>query len=263
MERLRRLIVLSVLLMLAGTSLASENKVLRVGLAEDFAPFYYQDQQGLFHGASYEILLAVTEKLGYQLKVRRYPSMQLLLAEMRQGKVDINPNLSNTPQRAEVALFTQTPHIFETQDIITRADHSINFSGHMLQLAPYRIGVNFGWTYGKAFDSADYLNKAYKADSVAQLKGLLAGEYDVAINNRQFFMETAAKLKASQAFEVVATPVYRLPVTIAIAKSYNNASVLRDQLEVEIVKFKVTDEYKDILTRYGFQSQLAEEGEAL
>ena len=238
-------------------AMADDSKpLLRIGVPEDFAPFYFHDNKGDLHGASYEVVVSILHSLGYQTQTTQYPNMRLLLANIATGKEDIVVNLAGTESRRVVAYFTETPHIYESQDVIVRADSSIRYEGNLHQLKPYKIGTIFGWTYGPEFDSADYLHKEYVNNSEEQLKGLLSGHFDLMINNKNFVNSITQTLRISDAFKPLEHSIFILPVTIGLSKAHPNAKKLIEKLESEVVRYRKTEEYKTILRHYGFDPNI-------
>ncbi len=233
-----------------------DQPLIRIGVPENFAPFYYMDKNGEFHGASYEVVASILHSLGYRIQTTQYPNMRQTLAQIGSGEEDIVVNLTGTPARRKVAYFTDTPHIYESQDVIVRADSNIRYDGKLLQLSPYKIGVIFGWTYGPDFDSADYLSKEYVNSSEDQIKGLLSGSYDLLVNNKNFVHSVSTDLGVSNAFKALDNSIFILPVTIAVSKVYPDSLGLVEKLENEVIKFRQTAEYKAILNRYGFDPEL-------
>lgn len=230
------------------------NPILRVAVLDDFPPFYYQDADGNYQGVSYEIASHVFNKLGYQLEITQLANMRLLLKSLKDGHQDVSFNLSTSEERLEVAVFTQTPHVFEAQNLIVRADSTAQFNGDLKTLKEYRFGPIYGWTYGPSFDSASYLQKEYVNESSQQLKELLAGRYDIALNNPLYFQRIASSMGVSNAFRILQPAVFTLPVTMAVSKQYPQADVLINAVERELVSFVKTETYQNILSRYGFNT---------
>lgn len=232
--------------------IAEEKPTIRVAMAENFYPFYGMDAEGVPVGASMEIAETVLGRLGYDVRVTQYSDMRSVLEALASGRQDLMVNLTKTPERSKIALFTSTPHLHETQDMIVRADSRITLSDRLLDLTRFRIGVVFGWTYGPEFDAAHFLHKEPVLDSTAQIKGLLAGRFDLAVNNRQFFMNRAESLGIINAFKVLEPAVYTLPVNIAVSRKFESATALRDRLEQAVSDFIQTEEYTLIQQKYGF-----------
>lgn len=240
------------LILSLGSAVMAANPVLKIAVPEDFPPFYYKDSDGNFKGVSYEVAVHVCNKLGYHIEITQLPSMRLMLTALKEGYQDMSINLTATEARAELAHFTQTPHVFESQHFIVRSDSHITYDGDLQSLADYRFGPIFGWTYGPKFDRASNLDKEFVNDSVQQLKGLLSGRYDIAVNNPQYFSVTAASLGVAGAFHLLDPAVFTLPVTMAVSRQYPDAEQLVAALEREIALFIKEDAYRDILERHGF-----------
>lgn len=237
-----------------------DKKLIRIALAENFQPYYYQDENGVFQGASFEISETVLKNLGYQTQITQFPSMKVALREIELGNQDLNVNLTITPEREKIARFTQTPHIFETQNIIVRADSSISYSGSLDELTDYRIGINYGWTYGPEFDRNKKLDRVYVNNSPEQLRNLLSGRFDIAINNPQFFSHLAKDVGAKNGFKILTPEVYALPVNMAVSRKYFDAESLITKLNHEIARFKKSSQYKQILKKYGFTLKTKDKG---
>nr|WP_246624652.1 transporter substrate-binding domain-containing protein [Oceanobacter mangrovi] len=236
--------------------------VLNVAICDDFPPFYYRDEDGSLRGASYEIALELAGRLGYDMRVSQFATMRLMLAELESGRQDLAVNLTATPERQQLALFTQTPHLIESHHLIARADNRLEFDGQIGSLSRYRLGLILGWTYGAALDNAAYLDKSYASSSVEQLKSLIAGRFDLAVNNPQFMLYLAHQLGISKSIRVIEPAVFELPVTMAVSRRYPRAEQLRNALEAAIQQFRQEAGYQEILQRYGFSvdSGLADGG---
>ncbi len=254
MDKLRLVFFLIQLMPFAiiNSEAAEANRVLRAVIAEDFAPFYYHDDAGQLKGVSYEVAAHICKKLGYELQLTQLPSMRLLLQALDDGQQHIAINLTATEKRQEVALFTSQPHAYESQNLIVRADNDISFSGDVNSLTNYKIGAIFGWTYGAEFDNANYLQKVYVNNSKQQLKGLLSGRYDLAVNNPQFVKWVATKIGVSKGFRIIRQPVLTLPVTMAVSKQYPDAAELVQEFDKAIADFIKEEAYRNILLRHGF-----------
>ncbi len=244
---------------ISAYSVDSDSKnVIKIGFPGEFPPFYFIDENNVIRGASYEIAQHLAKTLNYDIEVHHYPNMQKLLEEVKHGRVDMVINLTGTPQRRKLAFFTRTAHVYETQDLIVRADSNITYNGELSSLSDYYIGTISGWTYGNDFDSSPYLQKVLVNDPDEQLRGLLSGKYDIAINNQQFFLYYAQKLGVANAFKVISPVVYKLPVNIAISHKYPEAKALVNVFEQALQEFIQTEKYQEILNSYGFISKVAE-----
>jgi ABC-type amino acid transport substrate-binding protein len=232
---------------------AEPEKVIRVGLPDDFPPYYYQDSNGDYKGASFEIAKHLLDQLGYRIEVTHFPSMRLMLAELKTGDQDLNINLTATEERKKVAVFTSEPHVFESQNLIVRSDSNIHFNGNLKLLSNYMFGPIFGWTYGSEFDNARYLKKQYLNNSNQQLKGLLSGRYDIALNNPEYVSFLSTELGITKAFKVLQPALFELPVTMAVSRKYPEAETLIAKLNQALIQFKKQPAYQEILQKNGFE----------
>lgn len=229
-------------------------KKIRIAIPENFQPYYFKDSNGDFKGASIEISRIILKKLGYKIKITQFPNMKTALKEIELGKQDLNINLTATPEREMIAKFTHTPHLHETQNIIVRSDSEISFNGSLDELISYRIGVIFGWTYGPDFDNKENLDRVYVNSSPEQLRSLLSGRFDLAINNPQFFENLAENSRTKEGFKILTPAIYSLPVKMAVSNKYSDTEGLISKLNNEILLFKRSEKYRLILNKYGFNN---------
>ncbi|MEO2279879.1 substrate-binding periplasmic protein [Pseudoalteromonas pernae] len=249
------LLILIVVLLTTLPCKALESKTINLGFPENFPPFFFVNDDGSHGGISYDIVMQLLNSLGYEVTTIQYDNMQSLLVDMEMGSLDIAVHLTATKSRSEIAFFTKTPHIYETQNFIVRADAPIQYSGQLLQIASKRIGAINGWTHGEDFDNAKFLNKVFVNDSVQQMKGLMSGRYDVAVNNPLFFFDIAEHMQIAKAFKVLQPEIANLPVNIAISKKTTEAQQLVKTLDKAVQQFIETDSYQMLLLQYGFLSQ--------
>ncbi len=244
--------LLSLWIVLSAYSTATHAKTINVGFPENFPPFFYTKDDGTHAGISYDIVVRLLEAKGYTVVTKQFDSMQGLLTEVDRGNQDIVVHLSVTSSRTDIALFTKTAHIYETQNFIVRADNPIEYTGQLLQIASKRIGAINGWTHGAQFDEAKFLNKVFVNDSVQQMKGLISGRYDIAVNNPLFFLDIAKHMQIERAFKVLQPEIENLPVHIAVSRKSPQAQELVAELDKAVQHFITTDEYQKLLAKYGF-----------
>ncbi len=222
-------------------------------VTKDFYPFYYKTADG-YKGASVEVVEELFHRLGYTLTFVEAP-MKRLLKGLGSGEFHIAPNLTGTPSRRLVANFTSIPHVYESHDLIVLKESKIEFDGNLEALKDYSICAISGWTHGPGFDDADYLNKKYRLTVIQQLQSLVAGRFDMAVNNREHILFLAKNHKIENKIKVLSPSIFELPVTMAISKRLKNSSELVEQLDRELIQFKKEQKYKDIMQFYGFRSE--------
>ncbi|MDB9311633.1 transporter substrate-binding domain-containing protein [Spirulina sp. CS-785/01] len=83
------------------------NKTLIMGTSADYPPYEFKEQSGEIVGFDIDIAQAIAEELGFQLEIQDMDFNSLLPA-LEAGKVDfVMAGMSPTPERQEIADFTQ------------------------------------------------------------------------------------------------------------------------------------------------------------
>lgn len=248
---LKKVLLHFLLLIFCLVAPVEAQKVIRIGFAENYPPFYFLNSENRYEGVSFEVVSSVLTDLGYTIRVSQHENMSALIAEVKKGNVDLNVNLSATEERKQYFLFTAIPHVYESQDLISLKNTPFNYTGSLLSLSRYRVGVIYGWTHGAEFDNADFIRKVYVLDSQTQLQGLISGRFDMVVNNRFFFSEMGKKLGIASVFKSFEPSLGHLPVTVGVSRQYPDAPKLVEQLNLEISKFIKTREYLAILHASG------------
>ncbi|GEM_PF-2368496 len=246
------------MVLLTFSARAEQEKVIRIAMADDYAPFYFKTENG-YAGISYELASHLLEGLGYTLINQQYETMEEVLKKMEEGEADVVVNLTETRSRKKIAHFTNQPHIYETQDLIVRSNTQLAYNGELSRLKDFRIGIIFGWTYGPEFDNADFLNKVLTNSPRNQLVELLAGQYDIIINNKASFLQQASELKLSRAFKIIEPSVYALPVKIAVSHRYQNSQNLIQSLNQALDVFLSSKKYRQLRLKYQFEPAIQQE----
>ena len=92
----------------------SDHPTIRVAGLTDFPPFDYQDENGAYSGIAVDILQAVAERIGLQVKPE-FGSWTEGLEALRDKRLDLLPEVVDTPERREYLAFTKpfliVPHV--------------------------------------------------------------------------------------------------------------------------------------------------------
>lgn len=238
--------------LLTATIVFANDKTIQVGLGElDYPPFYYK-KDGKLIGAAIEISEKVAANLGYKLEYKRYPwkRVQHLL---KAGKIEMMILYFKTPQREKFAYFTHTSHINESSYLFIQKGRKIAYRDKNLHaLKNYKFGNVRGYSHGKIYDNADYLNK-YKAKDESTLVKLVAKHrIDIGVGNKPALMLYAKQNHLENKIEFLSPPIDKGANYFAFSKAGKNSKKLVLEFDQEIRKFKQTQEYKNILTKYGF-----------
>ena len=210
---------------------------ISVGLGDiGYPPFYfYQDAKP--QGASYEITQAVADMLGYKLVIKQYPWARLL-RNLHSGKVDMAVHLYATKERASFLVFTEEPHIYESNSLFVRKGSLIQFSGNLNDLKGLAFGQIEGYSYGEYYDDADFLNKEEFASEGNLVKMLSLERIDIAVASRAAIMWNADQLNLTSHIEELTPTLDYGPAFMAFSRANPEANKLAKQFTNAIVKFK-------------------------
>ena len=122
------------------------------------------------------------------------------------------------------------------------------------ELRAYRIGYNRGWTHGRAFATASYLDKRAIGDDTQLVRGLFQGELDMVAMPRGVFRHEAAQL-AKVPLERVTfldPPLRTTRLHMMFSRELENAPALRDAFDKGLKAIRADGTYAEILADYGF-----------
>lgn len=228
-----------------------EAKELKVGLGElDYPPFYFMDDETL-KGAAVEIAQQISGKLGHQLIYKRYPFARLQLL-LQQGKIDLMILYFKTPAREKDAVYTELPHIYESSYLFTAKGAGLSFTGNLEDLSAYKFGNVRGYSHGKDYDGAEYLDKQPVGDEQTLLRMLIGGRFDIAVGNKPAILMQAKQTGLEDAITFMVPTVDNGPNYFAFSKARSDAQELAREFSIAIREFIDTDTYREILKKYGF-----------
>lgn len=119
-----------------------ETKILKVGMEATYAPFEYEDEDGVIVGFDADLIRAIGEEMGYETQLS-YVEWDGLDPALNSGQLDVVISaVSITPGRQLEADFSE-PYFEATQIIAVREDSSI--SG-LADLADLTVGVQVNTT---------------------------------------------------------------------------------------------------------------------
>jgi len=244
--------VLSILLALfMWFALPVQAKELKVGLGElDYPPFYFV-KDGTLHGAAIEIARQVSKKLGHTLVFKRYPFARLQ-AMLKQGKIELMILYFKTPDRQKDAVYTDLPHIYESSHLFTVKGAEISFGGALADLNSYSFGNVRGYSHGKDYDGADFLNKHAVRNEQTLLRMLIGGRFDIAVGNKPAILMYARQKGLDDKITFLTPTIDEGPNYFAFSKARRDAEELAKEFSFAVQEFIDTGEYRQILEKYDF-----------
>lgn len=224
---------------------------LVVGISNlDYAPFYYEEE-GEIVGAAADIAKAIAAQMGDTLVFERFP-WKRVQNQLASGDIDLVMLYFKTPERAKHVYYLDQPHIHEDSSLFTLKGKDIPFTGDLHALTPYTFGFVRGYSHGAEFDGATYLQKFEILSEERLIKMLRAERFDIAVGNEQVMTFIAKKLGVADQLAFLQPIIDRSPDYIAFSKALPDAEELTRKYSAALRDFMKTDDYKAILSRYGF-----------
>jgi polar amino acid transport system substrate-binding protein len=169
-------------------ALAGGGCTLKVGW-DPYEPYQYQDADGTMRGMDVEIVRDLAQNAGCNVSFTR-GAWKDLLAEMKDGSIDVLMAATVTPDREAYAAFSPA-YRRESFVVLTRAADATtlgNLDLDKLVKAGKHIGITDGYYYGDqvtAVIQGDESRSAFVLSPVAELNytRLVAGELDALIDD--------------------------------------------------------------------------------
>lgn len=131
-------------------------------------------------------------------------------------------------------------------------ESEIEYTGKLQELKPYSVAHIRGYSYGPKFDAADYLKKR-PVDSTDQVLDLVASKRsDLGIVDPGDAKDTQFP-GVLEHLVFLDPPLITKKIYIGFSKAKNIAELAR-QFAATMETFKRTQQYRDMLKRYGAES---------
>ncbi len=246
--RMKKSLFLLMCLIFVGVSPAHP-KELRVATEDsDYYPFYFM-KEGRYMGATVEIIQKIAGSLGYEVTFHKYPWSRAL-KYVETGRLDMMIQCFRTPERSEKMIFADGPTLSEANHLFVKKGSDISFASNLKDMTGYKFGAVRNYSYGNAFDNADYLG-AYRTNGEKILIKMLIGKrFDIAIGSAPSIIKHAKELKVSDQIVFLEPPVEKTPAYMAFSKKMTNVHAIVREFSEELKKFKRTEEFRQIIKKY-------------
>lgn len=231
-------------------SLAKKNKkTLTVAIEEiGYFPFNYQEN-GKTKGFSIDVLNYFKANSKYDFKFVTRPWPRALYA-LSLGKVDLILTLFKASNREQTYHFIEPHYAYEANQLFTLAENKIEFKGDFQQLKPYFIGTTRDYSYGEAFDQADYLNKLPALNEKVLLKLLITKRVDMIVGNPFIFKRIITQQNQSSQIKAIDPYVAITPVHMVLTKEREDSQEIKQTLEKLTKQLKASSYYQELLNKY-------------
>lgn len=163
---------------------------VRVGVASEFAPYYFAIGSGRYEGFVVDLLERLVQGTGLRLEYHRYASFGEVLQAMQRREIDMTPFTSESPQRQEYMTFVQP--LFSTQTVVV-ADSRVPDLSLDETFSRYRIAVERGSAAAEVLARRYPQAKVLPFDTVeSAILATASGDADLCVTFRQvatYYME--------------------------------------------------------------------------
>jgi len=239
----------------AHSLLADEVRKLTIVRGDgNYSPYEMMTPDNQLTGIHIEVVHAVAKILKTPVEFKTLPwSRALHWVEL--GKADAITYIGKTPEREKFAVFHEGNVLNFSQNAFFTLKENLQkcnvFTGDLRQFEGNKIGILNGYSYGKEFDSADYLIKDDGADTEYILfKKLIKGRFLIGIANIDTITYIAKQEDLMDRIVFMKPYMPSIKQYIAFSKSDRNKKIASD-FAVALSHFKTTHEYRSILAKYG------------
>lgn len=203
-------------------------------------------------GLASEVLQGVAQRLGWRLDVVYQPWIRSR-ADAEAGRCDMIYTILDKPEYREFAVFPQQYLSDRYNVLVVRKDREIHYDGNLQKfMFAYSIGTYRDKAVSPLFDQLKHESWAkldYANNPEDNMRKLLVGRFDAAIENSATAIYELRKLGALDKAEILSPPVYQAPAYVAFAKKGQALGHI-DEFDRELKAFKATPAYNAIIARY-------------
>lgn len=220
----------------------------------DEAPFQMQVGENQFTGISYEILELLLKETGYAgTEVKFMPWARAYLSAQKKPNTLIF-SISRNAQRE--ALFNWVIPLFENANEVWRLKSRTDIKVNSLEdIDKYKLGLWRDDVRHVYFKSKGFTQFQLVTSDKQNILKLLKGRIDLYIANSRPVFKNNMMHWGLENHLLEMEPVYRLEdtaSTLYIAFSLGTEQSIMDDFSNALTKIKKTEQYKDLLIKYGF-----------
>ncbi len=155
---------------------------LIIGTSTGYPPYYF-DADGALKGLCIDLIDKTAATLGFTVTYKQYP-WKRLLHYGKNGKVDAVMPLFRTPERETYLYFFHNALAVEENRFFIKKERRIRYDGNLNSLKSYQIGIVDEYSYGSAFDKADFLQKVIMRNDNRLVQLFAKDRLDIGLGNK-------------------------------------------------------------------------------
>lgn len=215
---------------------------------QDFPPYHFIDQSGNPSGFAVEIIRSVADGMNIQIEFKQYPwSRCLKLVEL--GMADAMMNLFKTRERKGFMYFSNNILAYEVNQFFKLEETSLEYTGDLSELFPFRIGAIRNYSYGPVFDAVKFDNIFRLETETSLIRSLFNKRSDIIIGNDRVIKMLIKKLGGQTLVKPMFPIVSQAPLYIGFSKARGHKK-LSDDFSKVLSKFKKSKTYIKIMNKY-------------
>lgn len=213
--KIMSILILSILLFgVKITSAHADNVTIRVAGDNNYPPYEYMSENGVFEGFNVDIMNAISRETGLDLEIVPMDWEDAINA-LENGQVDVVQGMTITDYRDIVFDFTE-PIVVNSQSIFVRTETSFisdvdDFNG--LKVAYQSGDVNF-----ESLNEIDNIELLPMSNQPEAMNALLEGRVDAFVGNRLTGLYIIQKERLSDRIKLVGTPMRETKYAIAVSE---------------------------------------------
>jgi len=214
----------------------------------DWYPYTYREENSA-KGFEIDIFRAVMKRMGIEPVFVQFP-FKRCLKMLEEGQAHVLVSFLKTPERRRYTIFPEEHLSISRTSLFTRTGTQIRYAGSLKDLRGYTIGVIPGFSYGAAFDSADYLKKEEVLNTRRLVSMVVSGRLHLGIENEAVIRRVAGSLGVAGSIRFLNPPIHSRKLYAGFSRRLG-LQHLAAEFSRNLKDFKDTDEYRDILRKYG------------
>jgi ABC-type amino acid transport/signal transduction systems, periplasmic component/domain len=241
-------------LFLCSAGVAADTQKPRVlQLATESWPPYVYECGDKACGMDVELATRVLAKLGYQVQIHFVPWPRAQV-QLKAGEVDAILDISKgkSNERASFLLFPKEELSTTSNSLFYRKSEPFVFSG-LSSLRGKRVAVVRGYNYSANFMSATYFSREPGINHEMNMKKLVRGRVDLALMDTAVGLYLIRTLHLDEQIGMDATRFASGQLYLAFAIRPELEELMAN-FERELIAYKKTAEYQQLLVRYGLTS---------
>lgn len=248
MKRILHSLLLFLFLLITHTSSLAESRI--IGISTGYPPYYYE-KDGVLTGFCIEMVNAVAEQLGIEIKYEVFPWMRLIRSA-RKGHVDAIMPLFRTEERTAFLIFDDLELAPETNNFFAAKTSSISYNQDLEELQPYRIGVVEGYSYGSVFDNFSFHRKEETKNDKHLVEMFIHNRFDVGIGNKFVVLHYAKLLAKENTIHFFEPPITSETLYMGVVRNEANKEFALSFAKT-LKSFKASPSYRQLVKKYGIK----------